>query len=525
MSSTAHQAAEADTPALRSIASGDNHKFLGHPQGLGSLFNVELWERFSYYGMRAILAYYIYFAASDGGLGLSKSTAAVIVATYGASVYLLSVLGGFLADRMIGARKATLYGGIVIMLGHIAMAIPAGAVTAWLGLCLIALGTGVEKPNIATIVGQLYTEQDTRRDAGFEIFYMSVNIGSFMAPLVVAALKDRWGFHAGFAAAAIGMAIALVVFVVGTRHLHGAGDQVPNPLTDAEKKRLPLVVLGVVAGLALIWFATALVDTKPAARVSDLVFLVAIIAAGYYFWAMYRHPLSDETDKKHVLAYLPLFLGAVMFWMIFEQAAGYMSVFAESNTQLHALGMTINPEWYQSVNPLCVVLFAPLFGWFFTRRAGRFPSTPVKFATAVLIIGLSAVAMWALFAAYPGGARLAPWYMLALVFWLQTMGELSLSPVGLSATTTLAPRHFASQALSVWYLSSAVGQGLGGQVVKATEDASPSKSYAIAAIMTLVICAVLFALVPWTRRQMADVEDMRREAHDAERAHKAAQAG
>lgn len=520
--------APADSPALRSIASGDNRRFLGHPLGLGALFSVELWERFSYYGMRAILAYYIYFAVSEGGLGMTKATAAVIVTTYGASVYLLSVVGGFLADRMIGARRATLYGGIIIMLGHVAMSIPAGAGFAWLGLFLIALGTGIEKPNIATIVGELYTDEDTRRDAGFEIFYMSVNIGSFISPFLVAALKNRWGFHAGFAAAAVGMAIALVIFVLSTRHLHGAGDRVTNPLTPAERKRLPLVVLGILAGLAVFWLASALLEgadgSVAADRISDVVFLAALVASVYYFVAMYRHPLSSSTDRRHVLAYLPLFIGAAMFWMIFEQAAGYIAVFAESNTQLHAMGITIDPEWYQSVNPLCVVLFAPLFGWFFTRRAGRFPSTPMKFALAVFGIGLSAVAMWALFGAYPGGAKLAPWYLLALVFWLQTMAELSLSPVGLSATTTLAPRHFASQAMAVWYLSVSVGQGLGGQVIKASADASPARTYAIAATMTLVIAAVLFALVPWTRRQMQDVEDMRRRAMDAHRAGRATQA-
>lgn len=511
---------ERDTPAARSIAAGDNRKFIGHPVGLGTLFNVEMWERFSFYGMKAILAYYLYFAVTEGGLGIAKPTAAVIVATYGAAVYLLSVLGGWLADRVIGAWKSTLYGGIVVMLGHISMALPVGAWATWLGLCLIALGTGLLKPNISTMVGTLYTENDPRRDAGFEIFYMAINIGGFLSPLVVAALKNRWGFHAGFAAAAVGMAIALICYVVFAKSLHGAGNEVPNPLTADDKKRLPLYVLGLAAGIAVLWFiagfiAKAMGGEMPE-QISWVVFLIAVIASVYYFWAMLSHPKTNEVDKRHVWAYLPLYIGACLFWMVFEQAAGYMALFAESNTQLNIGSFEINPEWYQSINSLAIIILAPLFGWIFTKRAGRFPSTPLKFATAVGIIGLSALMMSWMFKTWPGAGKLAPFWMLAVVFIIQTIGELMLSPVGLSATTLLAPKHFASQVMGLWFLTSSVGQGLAAIIISFTAKASPAESYLINGILTLAITAVLFALVPWTRRQMQDVEDMKREARDAQ---------
>ncbi|MBK5968502.1 MULTISPECIES: peptide MFS transporter [Thiorhodovibrio] len=505
----------APSPAERSLAAGDNRRFLGHPSGLAMLFNVELWERFSYYGMRAILAYYLYAAMAEGGLGLDQTTAAVVVATYGASVYLLAVVGGFLADRLLGARRTTLYGGIVIMAGHLCMAVPGIPAFSWLGLALIALGTGFLKPNISTMVGALYTASDPRRDAGFQLFYMAINIGGLLAPLVVAFLRHRWGFHAGFATAAAGMGVALLVYVLFTRTLHGAGNAVPNPLPPAARRRLPWLAGALLLGTGLLYLLTGLWHggeaSAQAARVNDVVFVMAIAASLYYFRAMLRHPLSSATDRRHVRAYLPLFIGACFFWMVFEQAAGYMALFAEANTKLALGSFQIDPEWYQSVNPVSILLLAPLFGWLFTRRAGRFPSTPMKFASAVLLIGLSAGIMSWLFAAYPAdGPVKAAFWMLAGVFVLQTLAELMLSPVGLSATTALAPAHFASQVMSLWFLTLAVGQGLAGQIIQFTHGQSPAQSYLINAVLTLGIALVLFAVVPWTRRQMQDIEEARR---------------
>ncbi len=481
------------------------------------LFNVELWERFSYYGMRAILAYYLYATIAEGGLGLDQANAAVVVATYGALVYLLAVLGGFLADRVLGARRTTLYGGMVIMAGHLCMAVPGIPAFTWSGLALIALGSGLVKPNISTMVGALYDQSDPRRDGGFQLFYLAINIGGLISPVVVAFLKHRWGFHAGFAAAAAGMAVALSVYVVFTRTLHGAGDQVPNPLSARARRRLPWLALGLLAGSGLLYFLTGFLHgwaaSAQAARINDVVFLLAILASLYYFRAMLLHPRSSATDRRHVRAYIPLFIGACLFWMVFEQAAGYMALFASANTELTLGALQIDPEWYQSVNPISIVLLAPLFGWIFTRRAGRFPSTPFKFASAVLLIGLSAAIMSWLFTTFPADGQVkAAFWMLAGVFVLQTVAELMLSPVGLAATTTLAPAHFASQVMSLWFLTSAVGQGLAGQIILFTHGQSPAASYLINTMLTVGIALVLFAFVPWTRRQMEDIEEARCQA-------------
>jgi len=490
-------------PTPSGAADPDDRAFLGHPKGLSTLFFVELWERFSYYGMRAILLYFLTDTLANGGLGIDENTGTAVVAVYGASVYLLSVIGGFAADRLIGARRSTLYGGIVIMAGHLCLAIPAAG-SAWLGIALVALGTGLLKPNVSAMVGSLYREQDPRRDAGFSIFYMSINIGSFFSPLVVGFLRDHYGYHAGFAAAAVGMAIAIVWFVLGRKALKGAGDDVPNPLSAQERPKVVALALGsVVLFVALLLLAGLWRDTV-LDQVIDAISILAIAVPIGYFTMMFRSPKVEPKEKRHVLAYLPLWIGAMLFWMIFEQAAGKMAIFAEKNTVTQVAGVTVNPEWFQSVNPLAIILLAPLFGWIWTRRAGRFPSTPFKMALGVGLIGLSALAMAWAFATYQHNS--APVYVLAAIFVLQTVAELCLSPVGLSATTRLAPKAFTSQSMALWFLAVAAGQALAAQLIKAMDGLPDSQYYVVNGVMTLAFTAVLMALVPWIRRRMASAE-------------------
>ena len=503
------------------LSSRADRKFFGHPAGLGGLFQVEMWERFSYYGMRAILLYFLIDTFANGGLGLPETTGQAVVATYGAAVYLLAIPGGFIADRLIGPWKSTLYGGIVIMAGHICLSIPSVA-TAWVGICLVAIGTGFIKPNLSTMVGELYDQEDPRRDAGFQIFYMSINVGSFFSPLVVAFLRGNWGYHAGFAAAAVGMGFALIAFLVGRKALHGIGNQVPDPLSAQGRRRLGLISLGIVAGAALLFVLFNAIEGDFPAAIIDTVAAISIIASIGYFVAMLRSPRVTAPERQHVKAYIPLWIGAMLFFMIFEQAAGKMATFALKNTDLHLGAITIDPSWYQSINPFGIVILAPIVGAFFTARAGKFPNTAAKFAFAVFLIGVSAVAMGGAFQAFPGGDKLAPFYVLALVFLLQTVGELFLSPVGLSATTLLAPKAFASQAMALWFLTSAAGQGIAALVIKAMAGLSDATYYYVLGGVTLACALGLFALVPWTQRMMKDIEDMKLRAAQADRAERVA---
>ena len=470
------------------------------------MLNVEMWERFSYYGMRAILLFFITDNIANGGLGIDKNTGAVILAIYGAAVYLLSIPGGIFADRVIGPWRSSLYGGIVIMTGHLCLSVPVESL-AWAGIVLVAVGTGFIKPNLSTIVGGLYDQGDPRRDTGFQLFYMSINIGAFASPLVTGWLREHYGYHAGFAAAAIGMAFALVAFVYGRSKLSAFAFDVPNPLRSDERDRLLLLSLGSAAGIGLVTWALYWILGTLTDAIGYTVFVIALGSSIAYFVIMFRSPKVTSPERTHLRAYIPLWIGAVLFFMISEQAAGKMATFAKDNTDGHMplVGWVINPETYQSINPATIVILAPFIGWLFTRRAGRFPSTIMKFAISVLIIGASAFILGYGFQIWTGGDKLAPWWFLAVVFIIQTVAELFLSPVGLATTSALAPKSFASQTMSLWLLTTATGQGLAGFIIAQTKNVANSTYYYGLGVVTVAVAIVLFVVAPWTERKMADV--------------------
>ena len=491
---------------LRTTPSRQDRGLFGHPRGLPWMLNVEMWERFSYYGMRAILLYFITDTVARGGLGLSANSGQVILASYSAAVYLLAIPGGIFADRIIGPWLSTLYGGVVIMAGHICLSIPTPAL-AWTGIVLVAVGTGFIKPNLSTIVGGLYDDDDPRRDAGFQLFYMSVNLGSLASPLVTGWLREHYGYHAGFFSAAVGMGVALIAFIYGRHKLSAFAFTVPNPIRPQERRSFILAsLLTVVAAAALVSVLNVLTGSLLDAISATMLIIPAGAALGY-FVLMFRSPKVTARERTHLRAYIPLWIGAVLFFMISEQAAGKMATFAKDNTDgtIPWLGWAITPETYQSINPATIVILAPFIGWLFTRRAGRFPSTIMKFAISVLIIGGSAFILGYGFQIWPGGAKLSPWWFLAVVFIIQTVAELFLSPVGLSTTSALAPKNFASQTMSLWLLTTATGQGLAGFIISRTENIANSTYYYGLGAVTVAVAIILFVVAPWTERKMADV--------------------
>ena len=491
---------------LRTTPSKQDRGLFGHPRGLPWMLNVEMWERFSYYGMRAILLYFITDTVARGGLGLSANSGQVILASYSAAVYLLAIPGGIFADRIIGPWLSTLYGGVVIMAGHICLSIPTPAL-AWTGIVLVAVGTGFIKPNLSTIVGGLYDDDDPRRDAGFQLFYMSVNLGSLASPLVTGWLREHYGYHAGFFSAAVGMGVALIAFIYGRHKLSAFAFTVPSPIRPQERRRFILTsLLTVVAAAALVAVLSALTGSLLDAISTTMLIIPAGAALGYFI-LMFRSPKVTARERTHLRAYIPLWIGAVLFFMISEQAAGKMATFAKDNTDgtIPWLGWAITPETYQSINPATIVILAPFIGWLFTRRAGRFPSTIMKFAISVLIIGGSAFILGYGFQTWTGGANLSPWWFLAVVFIIQTVAELFLSPVGLSTTSALAPKNFASQTMSLWLLTTATGQGLAGFIISRTEHVANSTYYYGLGAVTVAVAIILFIVAPWTERKMADV--------------------
>ena len=492
--------------SLRTTPSREDRGLFGHPRGLPWMLNVEMWERFSYYGMRAILLYFITDTAANGGLGLSANSGQVILASYSAAVYLLAIPGGIFADRVIGPWLSTLYGGVVIMAGHICLSIPVVA-TSWLGIILVAVGTGFIKPNLSTIVGGLYDDDDPRRDAGFQLFYMSVNVGSLASPLVTGWLRERYGYHAGFSSAAVGMGVALIAFVYGRHKLSAFAFTVPNPIRPEERTRFVLVSVLTVAGTAALVAVLSTLTGSLLDAISTTMLIIPAGAALGYFALMFRSPKVTARERSHLRAYIPLWIGAVLFFMISEQAAGKMATFAKDYTDGHIplIGWVLTPETYQSINPATIVILAPFIGWLFTRRAGRFPSTIMKFAISVLTIGTSAFILGYGFQTWTGGAKLSPWWFLAVVFIIQTVAELFLSPVGLSTTSALAPKNFASQTMSLWLLTTATGQGLAGFIISRTENVANSTYYYGLGIVTVAVAIILFVVAPWTERKMADV--------------------
>jgi POT family proton-dependent oligopeptide transporter len=479
--------------------------FFGHPRGLMTLFTTELWERFSYYGMRAILLYYLTDTVANGGLGINERTGLALVSIYGTSVYLLSVVGGWLADRLIGSRRSTLYGGIIIAAGHVLLAVPA-ATASYFGIALVALGTGLLKPNVSSMVGELYARDDERRDSGFSIFYMGINIGSFTAPFLVGAARAWGGYHAGFLVAAVGMAVALVFFVAGGKYLGRAGGSAPNPIRPEERPKLVRGLLIIVAGIVVV----ALIASVVAGGFNldtfiDTMSYLAFIAPVAYFVAMYRSPKVTDAERPRVIAYIPLFVAAMLFWMIFEQAATTLASFAQNRTDLNLFGVTISPEFFQSINPLSIIILAPVFAWIWTKTHDR-PPTATKFAMGLGLAAISFLIMSAASALIGDGK--APAWVLVVVYVVQTLGELCLSPVGLAATTLLAPKAFRTQAMAVWFLAPAAGQAITAQLIKATEGTSDTVYFGGIGAVALLFALALLLLSPWVGRHIRHADEL-----------------
>ena len=494
----------------------------GHPRGLMTLYFTEMWERFSYYGMRAILIYFMVSRTAEGGLGFDVKKSGMIYGTYTMSVYLLSIPGGFIADNFIGARRSVLLGGIVIALGHFVLALSYEA-TFVAGLVLIVLGTGMLKPSISAMVGGLYVPGDERRDAGFSIFYMGVNLGAFMAPFVCGYLAQgvafkawlsRNGFdpahswHWGFAAAGVGMTLGLVQYVLGGRNLSRVG----RPPASAVRPWLVMAV--VVAGTLGLLSLVLLSDLVERLAWIRYAYLGAPLAAIVWFG------LRKDVTSKRVTAIFLFFLAATVFWSIFEQAGSTIALFGESLTDrtlpnggsftvfghTFSIGSPFPSSWFQAVNTAFVLLLAPAFGWLWVRLGKRQPSSPLKFVLGLVFVGLSFMIMVPA-ARLSAQGLVSPWWIVGL-FFLQTIGELCLSPVGLSLMTKLAPNDLVGLSLGIWFLASAFGNKLAGILAgnfTATDAGALAHSFTVQAGWAIAAAAAILCLAPWMKRLMGDV--------------------
>ena len=449
----------------------DGTEWFGHPSGLATLFFTEMWERFSYYGMRALLVLFMTDLVARGGLGMTDATATAIYGLYTFSVYAVALPGGWIADRLTGQRNAVLYGGIVIAAGHFTLAIPTLAAF-YLGLLLIVLGTGLLKPNVSAIVGDLYPEGGARRDAGFSIYYMGINVGAFAGPLVCGYLGEEINWHLGFSAAGVGMLLGVVQYVWGWGRLGEAG--LLRAQEAGERARALRGLAGGSGALAAVAVVLAALHAAGALTLSMLgvaqaaSVLITILVILYFAYVFLLGGLDREERRR--VAIIPLLLvAAAVFWSGFEQAGSSMTLFAERLTDRNVLGRELPATWLQSVNPLFIIMLAPLFGALWLRLGARNPSIPVKFTFGLVQLGFGflVLAWGAAFAAEGGGV--SPMW-LVVTYFFHTTGELCLSPVGLSSITKLSPKRLVGQMMGIWFMASALGSLLAGLVAGLIES-------------------------------------------------------
>ncbi|GAA4465733.1 peptide MFS transporter [Nibrella saemangeumensis] len=439
-----------------------------HPTGLYVLFFTEMWERFSYYGMRAILLLFLIANIGTGGMGLTEAEGAAIYGLYTASVYLLSLPGGWIADNILGQRKSIWYGGLIIMLGHIILAFPGGSTLFYMGLCTVAIGTGLLKPNISAIVGELYPEGGARRDAAFNIFYMGINLGSFLGITIVGYLGQKVGWHYGFGAAAIGMGLGMVIFrIYGQKYLNQYGNEPkkadPNEVKSKTGSRS---LIGFLVGLAAVLVVLQLTGTLDLTTAQGLAkgmgTIISLVAVSYFVYIMLAGGL-DAVEKKRVAVLFVFFLAAALFWAGFEQQGSSLQIFADRHTDLNLFGWEMPSSWFQNFNPAFILLFSPILAslWIGLANRNTNPSTPTKFGLGLVLLGGGYLVM--VFAAQIArtGELTSPLW-LTFTYLFHTLGELCLSPVGLSAFTKLAPRRYVSQLMGIWFVGASLGNLIAG---------------------------------------------------------------
>jgi POT family proton-dependent oligopeptide transporter len=495
--------------------------FFGHPAGLSTLFFTEMWERFSFYGIRPLLILFMTAALAGGGFGFERGEASAIVGIYASSVYLSSLPGGWIADRLLGLRRAIFWGAVLITAGHLSIGLSGFAQSKapfFIGLILIVLGTGLLKPNISAIVGDLYPEGGARRDAGFSVFYMGINLGAFAGQIVTGSLGEKVGWHWGFGAAGFGMLLGLINYTVrANKTLGGIGieptrDADPVKQKQSERRGWTTVFGGVgILALIVILAATGAVHLDPKVIGANLLYVLVGVAV-VYFAVLFAVGKLTSSEKRRMIVIFVLFVFASIFWAAFEQAPTSLNLFAKDFTNRTFFGWQVPTLWYQSINSLFIIICAPLFAalWVGMAKRGMELSSPAKFALGLLFAGIGFAVMIPaakMVVAANGALRVSSWW-LTVSYFFQTLGELSLSPVGLSSMTKLSPRKYVGQMMGIWFLAASVGNLIAGLV---GGNVDPNKLEVMPGLfmwttLALVGAAVVLALfiVP-IRRMMRDV--------------------
>jgi POT family proton-dependent oligopeptide transporter len=509
----------ADAPPNTGLDPRHDRAFFGHPRGLSTLFFTEMWERFSYYGLRPLLILFMTAALIDGGFGFDRTQASAITGIYAASVYLASLPGGWVADRILGLRRAIFSGAVLISLGHLSIGISSFARSRtpfFLGLILIVCGTGLLKPNISAIVGDLYPEGGARRDAGFSIFYMGINTGAFAGQLVTGALGEKVGWHWGFGAAGVGMLLGLITFAIRAKGTLGnlglEPSKHPNPSIQAKelaRNKMILAAGAAILAVVVVLASTGMITINPQAVAEKFTYVLVGLAVAYFSFVFVGGGLNSD-EKKRVVVIFVLFVFSAIFWGAFEQAPTSLNLFARDFTDRQLGGWEVPATWFQSINSAFIIIFAPVFAWLWLSmaKAGKELSSPGKFALGLALagIGFALMIIPANAILNSGGTlKVSPWWLTASYFF-QTLGELCVSPVGLSSMTKLSPRKYVGQMMGIWFLATSVGNLIAGLVGGSVDPEKLEQTPALFTWTTvaLVGSAVVLGLLAIPIRKMME---------------------
>ena len=473
-------------------------RFFGHPRGLANLFGVEMWERFSYYGMLGILPIYLYYRVEQGGLGLAQESALGIVGAYGGLVYLSAVIGAWVADRLLGSERTLFYSAVLIMIGHLSLALLPGLGGIGVGLVCVAVGSGGLKSNATAIVGTLYADGDERRDAGFTIFYMGVNLGGFVGPLLTGLAQTEVGFHLGFGLAAIGMALGLTQYTFGRKNLGDKAKEVPNPLPSSQR------VLAIAAALLLMAAVVTLVVTgvvNPGNLADVVVWVVGVISVVYFLVILTSGKIT-AVERSRVFSFIPMFIASAVFFSLYQQQFTVVAAYTDQRLDRDLFGWVMPVSWVNSINPVFIIVFAPVLAALWTKLGERQPSTPMKFVLGTVLMG----AAFLLFLPMVGsGKNASPMLAMVGILFVFTIAELCLSPVGLSLSTKLAPEAFRTQMVALNFLSISFGTAMSGKLAEyyTVDDEAPY--FSTVGLVAIGVGVLLFLGIPFIRKLMKGV--------------------
>jgi proton-dependent oligopeptide transporter, POT family len=486
-------------------------QFKNHPRGLAILFGTEMWERFSYYGGRALLILYMTASVTgqNPGLEMSVAEAGALYALYVSGVYFTNLPGGWISDKYLGARNSVFWGGVIIACGNLMIGLTTGKPFFYLGLLLNCLGTGLLKPNVSTMVGSLYSESDPRRDSAYSIYYMGINMGAFLSPLIAGYVGQKIDWNYGFVVVGLGMLLGLILFRWGGRYLGDAGlkpmptEREPGSSSNKRNVYIGMGVLLFLIGLVVVGIIPATIS-----GFSNLMGVLLLTLPALFLAYLYLYGGFTAGEKNRIIAIFVFYLASALFWGAFEQAGSTLTLFADRNTNNSVLGREFPSTWWQSVNSMWILLLSPAFAllWMYLKKAGKEPTTPFKFVFGLLFAGLGFLILVPAAQKIAAGTERVGVYWLLITYLLHTIGELCLSPVGLSAMTKLAPPRIVGSMMGIWFMGTALGNWIGGRVGGLFESFPLQQIFFYVFAFSAGAALIMFLLIPWTKRLMGEVK-------------------